>query len=158
MGVDRSTVSKWEENTNRSNVNFHIASIPDLRKKVSGHQREEIYWRVQSGEKKELIAQDYDITPRRVAQIVAEEKAKNNGHDPVARAKQAMAVTVYSHRDLEYYTPPEYIKAARARDKNVPKKRAAAQRLLMPGAGVSFPTPSILGPLDFLYQGPRWSG
>lgn len=84
LGVDRSTVTRWDGGTN---VNNHIGSAPDCRVKVPGSEYQRIADRVAGGELVAQVAADYGVTDRGLRKILRKHQARTE------RDAQATAVT-----------------------------------------------------------------
>ena len=66
VGVDRSTVAKWEEvPDSESNVKSHNPFVSDYRVSISKDKYEPIYKRAKKGKSCAAIAADYIVTRRR---------------------------------------------------------------------------------------------
>ena len=89
VGVHRSTISKWEKDTNdTSNVKIHNACSEDnnldLRISIRRELYEDIYRRVKSGESQSRIAAEYKISQQRVSQIVQLVSQRERKPEPVS--------------------------------------------------------------------------
>jgi len=85
IGVDQTTISKWEKNV--SNMTIHNTyTPPDLRIKIPENEYTKIYERYKSGETQEQIAADYKVSRPRITQIIKIVEARANSEEKEAES------------------------------------------------------------------------